>query len=197
MHIWGPEYFVLLWLQSYNRKYINVPIANESARNCQQRATIIIFRWAPASYHSHKCAGGNRLIEFFSRKFNEIWAHRRAREGKEDESGSKAFWKYFFTMRLWDQEHCCQFIVTKLPKLGNLEYGSLSLLVKVLHTGDNLVLFVDVLFTSHQSRSGSFDGDHAELLLKAHCLVIFWSVIHKTYEDSMQCNQCSFKCQIF
>ena len=87
------------------------------------------------------------------------------------------------------------FIVTQLPKLGNLKWGSFWLLVKVLHNGDSLVLVVDV--TSHQSSIDSFHWDHAELLLKARCLVIFWSVIHKTYDEPLQCDQCSFKCQIF
>ena len=83
---------MLLWLQSYNRKYINVPIANESARNCQQRATIIIFRWAPASYHSHKCAGGNRLIEFFpgnSMRFGRIEGREKARKTKAGQKHSE------------------------------------------------------------------------------------------------------------
>ena len=126
-------------------------------------------------------------------------------EGEEDNSiRVKSILKIFLrwsclrltsTVRLWDQERCCQFIVTQLPKLGNLKWGSFWLLVKVLHNGDSLVLVVDV--TSHQSSIDSFHWDHAELLLKAHSLVIFWSVIHKTYDEPLQCDQCSFKCQIF
>ena len=212
MQIWGPEYFMLLWLQSYKRKYINVPIANESGRTVKRREQLLSY----SGGHLHPIIKACRrksidLIGSFpgnSMKFgsienNEGQGRRWRRQRRQQHSGQKHL-KIFLrwsclrltsTVRLWDQEHCCQFIVTKLPKLGNLKWGSFWLLVKVLHYGDSLVLVVDV--TSHQSSIDSFHGDHAELLLKAHCLVIFWSVIHKTYEDSMQCNQCSFKCQIF
>ena len=162
---------------------------------------------------SLKHVAGNRLI--WSDLFQEIqWnlgasniteGKEKDGEGEEDNSiRVKSILKNFqnafclritSTVRLWDQERCCQFIVTQLPKLGNLKWGSFWLLVKVLHNGDSLVLVVDV--TSHQSSIDSFHWDHAELLLKAHCLVIFWSVIHKTYDEPLQCNQCSFKCQIF
>ena len=147
----------------------------------------------------------------FSRKFSEIWEHRteqRARKKKKAKKttafGSKAFWKYFFTevllclttaVRLWDQEHCLlshSFQSLAILSWALSGYWSKSYIMWIIWLS-----YVCVHITSPLGRSGSFQWDHAELLLRAHCLVIFWSVIHKTYEDPLQCNQCSLKCQIF
>ena len=152
---------------------------------------------------SLKHVAGNRLI--WSDLFQEIqWnlgASNRT-EGKEEEEGKednsvrfKSILKIFlhwsfvvFNNRRAAVRPRTLFIVTKLPKLGNLELGSFWLLVKVLHNVDCLIILcVCVYITSPLGSSGSFQWDHAELLLKAHCLVIFWSVIHKTYMR-IRCN---------
>ena len=100
MQIWGPEYFTLLRLQSYNRKYINVPIANESGRTVKRREQLLSY----SGGHLHPIIKACRRksidligsfpgnsMKFWSIENNEGQGRRWRRQRRQQHSGQKHF----------------------------------------------------------------------------------------------------------